>query len=210
MGESQASARDGPGDSYLSQQLHTEILQGDSAIHLLLLLQEQHEEPPFHVSQQIPRSVGIHTVVAHNGALLQRKQGILGFHSLKLLPKRSVQVIQYPTHSRAPESRLRPSGTNIPVYSHKICSLSFLKEPLDGNSSPLSAQSSTSTMPLVLPPLIKCGKWPVILTKPTSPIAIPKSLSLFSSERVSNGLIHVFHCLKRNQALPWNCAQTMH
>lgn len=104
------SARDGPADSYLSQQLHTQVLQGDGAVHLLLLLQEQHEEPPFHVSQQIPGSVGIHAVVAHDGALLQGKQGILGFHwnSPKLVPKKvcagdtlPAPVSQIP-HSRAP------------------------------------------------------------------------------------------------------------
>jgi hypothetical protein len=39
--------------SYLSQEFHTEILEGDSAIHLFLLLQKQHEEPSFHVSQKV-------------------------------------------------------------------------------------------------------------------------------------------------------------
>lgn len=61
--------------SYLTKQFHTQVLQGDCAIHLLLLLQEQHEETPFHVPQQVTGPIGIHTVVAHNCALLYAKEG---------------------------------------------------------------------------------------------------------------------------------------
>lgn len=62
---------------HLSQELHTEILEGDRAIHLLLLLQKQHEEPALHVPQQVTGTIGVHAVVTHNRALLPRGRTVV-------------------------------------------------------------------------------------------------------------------------------------
>lgn len=66
--------------SYLTEQFHTQVLQGDRAVHLFLLLQKQHEEASFHVPQQVTGPVGIHAVVAHDCALLHAKEEALGSH----------------------------------------------------------------------------------------------------------------------------------
>lgn len=54
----------------LSQQLHVQVFERHRAIHQLLLLKQQHEQTPLHVSQQVARAVGIHPVVTDDGALL--------------------------------------------------------------------------------------------------------------------------------------------
>lgn len=58
----------------LSEEFHMEIFEGDSGIHLFLLLQRQHKEPSFHVSQQIKGTIGVYTNVTHNHALLDEKR----------------------------------------------------------------------------------------------------------------------------------------
>lgn len=60
--------------SYLTEQFHAQVLQGDGAIHLFFLLQEEHEEASFHVTQQVPGAIGIHAVVAHNRTLLHAEE----------------------------------------------------------------------------------------------------------------------------------------
>lgn len=62
----------GRDEAYLPKEFHTQILEGDGAVHLLLLLQKQHEEPSFHVSQQVAGTIGVHAIVTHNCALLPR------------------------------------------------------------------------------------------------------------------------------------------
>ena len=74
--------------AHLPKEFHTEILEGDSAIHLFLLLQKQHEEPSFHVSQQIARTIGVHSIVTHNCALLPR--GKTQSLDIKHLPHQTV------------------------------------------------------------------------------------------------------------------------
>lgn len=63
--------------AHLSQELHAEILEGDRAVHLLLLLQQQHEEPALHVPQQVTGAIGVHAVVTHNRALLPRGRTVV-------------------------------------------------------------------------------------------------------------------------------------
>lgn len=60
---------------YLPKQLHSQVLQGDCAIHLFLLLQKQHEETTLHVPQEVTGPVGIHTIVAYNCTLLCTEEG---------------------------------------------------------------------------------------------------------------------------------------
>lgn len=55
---------------YLSEQLHMQVFERHGAVHQLLLLQQQHEQTTLHVSQQVARAVGVHTVVTDDGALL--------------------------------------------------------------------------------------------------------------------------------------------
>lgn len=58
----------------LSKQLHMQVFECHCAIHELLLLQEQHEETPLHVPQQVSRAIWVNSVVTNNGALLEKRR----------------------------------------------------------------------------------------------------------------------------------------
>lgn len=83
---------------YLSEELHTEVLEGDRAVHLLLLLQEQHEKPPLHVPQQVAGAIGVHAVVTHDSALLPRGRQLL---EMKRLPRAEHKPLPFPPTSPA-------------------------------------------------------------------------------------------------------------
>lgn len=57
----------------LSKQLHMQVFERHSPIYQLLLLQEQHEEMPLHVPQQVSRAIWVDSVVANNGAMLETR-----------------------------------------------------------------------------------------------------------------------------------------
>ena len=54
----------------LSEMFDLEILDAGRRVHLLLLLEQQHEEPTRHVAEQVAGTVRVHLAVARHRTLL--------------------------------------------------------------------------------------------------------------------------------------------
>lgn len=52
-----------------------QVFERHCAVHQLLLLQQQHKQPPLHVPEQVAGAIGVNPVVTDDGALLQTGGG---------------------------------------------------------------------------------------------------------------------------------------